>query len=219
MMVYYEFLDPLYHETKFANEIMRVQDCVKQALYALKNAETHVQWKNGDGVPWRDFHLKLPKARNEYDFWMQKVHDKMGDSAPMFSDYPGERCLDINAFFMYNFFAPLRMNLHKRYNAEDDEWEVGWIMDPDKLISWTTVKFIHFFDQKIQLIVGKVQWQEILKSTTNFGYGDVFGELNEFVYNKVSQYIIEERLDVDDCELINSVTYAEPAEPAEPPVD
>ena len=209
-MTYYRHLDPLYHETHFADEILKVQDYVKQYLFVLKDADTHISWTN-DTLTWREYTIKFGKKRNEYEFWMQKVQD-LKDDEPIFSDYPEERCLRISKFFMYNFTAPLRMNIHRRYDAEKQEWTMGWVMDPEELIDWAMKKFIHHYDQTIKLNQGKVQWMEILKSNTNYGYQSVFGQLNEFIYTKVEHYINQNNIDLDTYEMFNQVTYPDPTE-------
>ena len=207
-MVYYKHLDPLYHETQFANEILKMQDYVKQALFAVSDAETHVQWRN-EGVSWRGQTLQFPKARNHYEFWMQKVHEQIQSKDPIFSDYPDEPCLDISPAFLFNFLGPLRMNMHIRL-IDDENSEVGWIMPPEELIAFTTVKFIHFLDEEVNVVQGKVQWQEIIGSKGTFGYGNIYGKLNEFAYNHVEQYIATNEIDFEEYDLIDSVTYSEP---------
>ena len=205
-MVYYEYLDPLYHETKFSNELLKMHDYVKQALCAMKSAETHISWKN-PGVEWRGHHIKLPKGRNEYEFWTQKVHSSINEADPMFSDVPDEKCLDISPAFLFNFLGPLRMNMHRRFKADSNTYQVGWIIEPTELIAWTTAKFIHHLDAKVQIVVGKVQWQEIIGSKGQFGYGDIYGELNEFVYDRVKSYVAENNIDLDKVDLHNCVEY------------
>lgn len=213
MMVYIEHNDPLYHQAYFADEILVVQDYVKQALYALKNAETHASWNNG--VTWRGHEMKFPKTRSSYDFWMQKIQH-LGHSDPMFSDQSDEPCLDINVNMLMNFFGPLRMNMHQRLDIENNCWETGWIIDPAEFIAWTTVKFIHKLDGTVGSFQGQVQFTEIMSSRGTFGYGSFYGDLNQIAYERVLAYIADNNLNPDTMELIRRVSYPlQPDPPAE----